>query len=214
MLLPIRRSTFSPYLLARWLSVTRIVGRWLYPAFLGTNSPLTLTWWLTPSHFFTQLSSGERSHDLLTSRCSPLVLRDLYSSLLRRNFFFTALIYSAVSNYFVQSSYLVAFLFVSSINFTVCTHFATLSYHACIQPIVINIHIKMKPSTEIHGLSVVVTANLVGIIFKYMVQKYHFSTSLIQVQVIFSFIFDFCAILNILLQLHNLNNFNFLSHAS
>ena len=56
--------------------------------------------------------------------------------------------------------------------------------------------------------------SLIGIIFKYMVHKYHFSTSLIQVQVILNFIFDFYIVLNILLQLHNLNNLISHPHAS
>ena len=54
-------------------------------------------------------------------------------------------------------------------QFVVCTRFATLSYNACIQPQIIIVHIKMKPSTWIHGLSLTITASLIGIIFKYMV---------------------------------------------
>ena len=39
----------------------------------------------------------------------------------------------------------------------------------CIQPQIINVHIKMKPSTILYGLSVTVTASLICIIFKYMI---------------------------------------------
>ena len=56
--------------------------------------------------------------------------------------------------------------FVNSWSTLSLQHF---SYNACIQPQIINVHIKMKPSTGIHGLSVAITASLIGIIFKYMV---------------------------------------------
>ena len=112
-----------------------------------------------------------------------------------------------MSNCLGWSSYWASFLSASSANFVVCTHFATLSYHACIQPIIINVHIKMKPSTGIHGLSVIVTASLVGINFKYMVQKISLSTSLSGLGHL-QLYFDFCVVLSFLLQLRNLNNFS------
>ena len=71
----------------------------------------------------------------------------------------------------------------------------------------------MKPSIEIHGLSVAITASLVGIIFKYMVHKYHFSTSSSGLGH-FKIYFDFFTVYKFLLQLRNLNNFRFFQHSS
>ena len=99
MLLPIQHSVISPYLSTSWLSLTPTVSPLFYPAILGTNNPLTLTWGLTPSHFllifllasivmtfwlcaFMYIATSLSSHH--TFLCGALVLHDLLLSLLCR----------------------------------------------------------------------------------------------------------------------------------
>ena len=119
--------------------------------------------WLVPSHFQLASPSSSFSWSLSLGIVAHNFLCNIAS--LRSSLF------PSFRWFFSLQCPLTLLLQLTSLCTPLCmTHLSSLPL-ARIQPIIINVHIKMKPSTGIHGSSAVVTAHCLGIIFIYGVHQ-------------------------------------------